>query len=622
MSQLVFCSQCGAESDMADGLCPKCRATHETANLVAAAESPSRQAKLSTESSERFVPPEPAELAAHFPQLEILELLGQGGMGAVYKARQAKLDRLVALKILPRESARDPSFAERFSREARALARLGHPNIVSIHDFGEVDGQYYFVMEFVDGADVRALLRRGQLTRQEALRIVSQVCEALQYAHDEGVVHRDVKPENILIDKRGRVKMADFGLAKLLDPSAVNFTLTASQQVMGTWHYMAPEQLERPQDVDHRADLYSLGVVLYELLTGRLPMGRFDPPSAQAGVDTRLDEIVFHALEREPEKRYQQASQLQADLKAIPDSGTFATAGGSDARQANVSVRSRVSTVTSPSCDAKVKRQIDTFAYGLLAAAAAIYASVLLLGMLNVSHGDGAFSVWKVLIWPWLLVQVFVGGLLVVAGLKMRSLEGYRLAIAASLLAVLPMGPSWLVSFPLGLWSFLGLRKDDVKAAFGVPTIWHPLKWPGRLIRMLAMLACVLWLAYGIGACVVAVQQYNGATAEVPILDLRLIATAAAIEVPLALLMCVGTFRMTAYRSRRLALAAAILAIVPIGPTLFYGIPLGIWALVLLRRADVVAEFAKKRSADDVAISAPADSAQFANAPTVPPTRS
>jgi hypothetical protein len=222
---------------------------------------------------------------------------------------------------------------------------------------------------------------------------------------------------------------------------------------------------------------------------------------------------------------------------------------------------------------------------------------------------------------PLLLIHVIVGSLLIVAGLRVRALEGYRLGIVASLLAMLPIGPGWLVTFPLGLWSFLGLQKTEVRAAFGVPTIGHPLKWPGRLIGMLAMLAFVLWLGYGIGACVVVIQHYNGAPTRVPILDLCLIATAAAIEVPMALLMCLGAFRMTKYRSRRLALASAILALVPIGPTAYFGIPLGVWALVLLRRADVVAAFAN-RAAGDVPVSASADSAQFASAPTVPPTKS
>ncbi len=167
--------------------------------------------------SGRFVPPKPEELASHFPQLEILELLGRGGMGAVYKARQKQLDRLVALKILPPGVSHDPAFAERFAREAKALAKLNHPNIVTSTNSGRRDGLFLlFLMEFVDGVNLRQLLNAGRIAPREALAIVPQICDALQYAHDQGIVHRDIKPENILLDRRGRVKMADFGLAKIV----------------------------------------------------------------------------------------------------------------------------------------------------------------------------------------------------------------------------------------------------------------------------------------------------------------------------------------------------------------------------------------------------------------------
>jgi serine/threonine protein kinase len=229
------------------------------------------------------VPPAPAELGRHFPQLEILQLLGQGGMGAVYQARQTKLDRLVAIKILPPEVARDPAFAERFTREARALARLNHPNIVTVHDFGDVDGLYYFTMEYVNGHNLRDLLQAGALPADQTRAIVPQLCDALQYAHDEGLVHRDIKPENILLDKKGRVKIADFGLARLVGLTPTYLTLTGTHEVMGTLLYMAPEQMKRTHTVDHRADIYSLGVVLYEMLTGELPLGRFAPFAQGSG---------------------------------------------------------------------------------------------------------------------------------------------------------------------------------------------------------------------------------------------------------------------------------------------------------------------------------------------------
>jgi predicted Ser/Thr protein kinase len=271
------------------------------------------------ERSGNFTPPKPHQLAQHFPHLEILDLIGHGGMGAVYKARQRGLDRLVALKILPPEVGKDPSFAARFSREARALAKLSHPNIVGVHDSGNSGGLYYLLMEYVDGVNLREAIQTKELTPAEALAIVPQICEALQYAHDEGIVHRDIKPENILLDKKGRVKIADFGLARLLGQAPDNFTLTGSHQIMGTPRYMAPEQMEGSHEVDHRADLYSLGVVFYEMLTGELPLGRFDVPSHKVQLDVRVDEVVLRTLEKEPSRRYQQASEIKTDVEAISD---------------------------------------------------------------------------------------------------------------------------------------------------------------------------------------------------------------------------------------------------------------------------------------------------------------
>jgi hypothetical protein len=292
------------------GLCPEClmKAGFGT-GIAPEPGQPSRTPK--------FIAPPASELAKLFPQFEILELLGQGGMGAVYKARQPALDRLVALKILPPQSGSDSGFADRFTREARALARLSHPNIVTLYEFGQAGGLHYFVMEYVDGLNLRQLQQRGKLAPREALRIIPQICDALQFAHDEGIVHRDIKPENVMLDRKGRVKIADFGLARILGRAPDDLRLTGAQDVMGTPHYMAPEQVEHPQDVDHRADIYSLGVVFYEMLTGELPLGRFQPPSKKVQVDVRLDEVVLHALEKEPERRYQQAGQVKTDVETI-----------------------------------------------------------------------------------------------------------------------------------------------------------------------------------------------------------------------------------------------------------------------------------------------------------------
>ncbi len=267
--------------------------------------------------SGEFEPPPVGRLAELFPSLEIIELIGAGGMGAVYKARQSGLDRLVALKILPEEFGHDVKFALRFTREARTLAKLNHPNIVSVYEFGNVGDTYYFLMEFVDGSTLRDVVKAGQLAPEHSLAIVPHLCDALQYAHDKGIIHRDIKPENILIAKDGSVKIADFGLSRILGNESYQEALTGTHQVMGTPRYMAPEQLEGSRNVDHRADIYSLGVVFYEMLTGELPIGRFAAPSKKVEIDVRLDEVVLRTLEKEPQRRYQHANQIKSDVQSI-----------------------------------------------------------------------------------------------------------------------------------------------------------------------------------------------------------------------------------------------------------------------------------------------------------------
>jgi serine/threonine protein kinase len=272
-----------------------------------------------------FVPPSTGDLDAILDQYEFIKLLGRGGMGAVYQARQKSLDRLVAIKILPPHLTTDEEeqgfhFAERFQREARAMAKLSHPNIVAVYDFGQAkDGQFYFVMEYIEGTDLAALIKGGQMTTAHVTGWMSQICEALQYAHDKGIVHRDIKPANIMITREGNVKVADFGLAKLAGGDAAEQTkLTMTNMAMGTPDYVAPEVLEMGVVVDHRADLYALGVMLYEMLTGKVPRGAWRSPSTQiAGLDPRFDAVIDRAMDADRESRFQQAGEISATIYQI-----------------------------------------------------------------------------------------------------------------------------------------------------------------------------------------------------------------------------------------------------------------------------------------------------------------
>ncbi|MFT5466933.1 MAG: serine/threonine protein kinase [Verrucomicrobiales bacterium] len=302
----ALCPSCGEPLDptVAHGLCPKCALAGVGA-----------ETEITTPHG--FEPPSIERVAAAFPQLDIIELIGRGGMGAVFKARQLHLDRLVALKLLPESLAISPEFTERFTREARTLAKLNHPNIVTVHDFGHANGFFFLILEFVDGVNLREAMRAGQFTPEQALEIVPRVCEALQFAHEEGVLHRDVKPENILLDANGRVKIADFGIAKLVGESAAAGPTLTGSMAPGTPQYMAPEQIESPSTVDHRADIFSLGVVFYEMLTGELPLGRFAPPSEKSAVDSQVDEIVFRALAKERELRQQSANEVRTEIETI-----------------------------------------------------------------------------------------------------------------------------------------------------------------------------------------------------------------------------------------------------------------------------------------------------------------
>ncbi len=246
-------------------------------------------------------------------------MLGCGGMGAVYKARQTSLDRLVAIKVLPPQVAEhEADYIERFKNEARTMARMNHPAIVAVYDFGETrDELLYIVMEYIDGTDVARMIQsQGKLPVDHALAITAHVCDALAYAHEHGVVHRDIKPANILINMEGAVKVADFGLARMHDPGQSG-SLTQEGTTLGTPDYVAPEVLTIGMQVDGRADLYAVGVMLYNMLTGKIPRGTFQMPSEKVGCDTRYDAIIRKAMEQDVARRYQTSRELRRDLDEI-----------------------------------------------------------------------------------------------------------------------------------------------------------------------------------------------------------------------------------------------------------------------------------------------------------------
>jgi len=289
---------------------------------------------------DHWTPPEPEHIARLLPQYQIEHLIGRGGMGAVYKGRQTKLNRPVAIKVLPAELARSTEFIGRFQREAQLLASLNHPGIVAIFDFGQTDeGHLYFVMEYVDGTDLHRLIHRSEtkLTPAQALSLTTQICEALQFAHDQGVVHRDIKPANVLVTKDFRAKLADFGLAMKpsdgtdqpaphvpmpqgfsplspADPALAGLRFTRTGNVMGTPPYAAPEVYYG--QADERSDIFALGIMFYEMLTGQVPEERYILPSQKVGVDRRLDEVVMKALDAEPNARFQQASEMKMAVEA------------------------------------------------------------------------------------------------------------------------------------------------------------------------------------------------------------------------------------------------------------------------------------------------------------------
>ena len=664
MPEMRFCPMCGSKlpPDAPSGMCPQCLLQQGLEESIPG-DSASRSATII---GGGFVPPTPEELNEHFPQLEVIELIGKGGMGAVYKARQPSLDRMVALKVLPPEIGDDAAFAERFTREARALAKLSHQNIVGVFDFGQTaggsarvsdpavatdrrspvggetfgrtggsvgdrpqQGLFYFLMEYVDGTNLRDLIHNKSLTAKEALAIVPQICEALEFAHDEGIVHRDIKPENILVDKRGRVKIADFGLAKLLQAEQAGVTLTQAGQVMGTWYYMAPEQIERPLEVDHRADIYSLGVVFYEMLTGEVPAGRFELPSKKTGGDARLDDVVLRSLERDPGQRYQRASHIKTEVETIAGISNIAALRmfGREYRTKTrifgiplVHIAYGIDPVTGRQRTAKGIIAIGERAVGGLAIGGVAFGGIAV----------GGFGIGMISISGFAIAMVLAMGGLAIGGAAFGGGAIGFIAIGGGAVGYYAFGGgAW------GVHAIGGNANDPGARAFFLPwaLYWHfALAMIGIGAPIVACLMwTVLWFVFraqeqtieiespptphgdspgdadasrqlrgpGIGLVLTGILNWIGIPVSLLVIQNHfadelpsqaVIGTIAVVALIASGLMIAAGFLMMRCRGRALAKFGSILAML-VSPGNLLGLPIGIWSLVVLSQREVKAAF-------------------------------
>jgi tRNA A-37 threonylcarbamoyl transferase component Bud32 len=649
MNEINKCPKCGAElpPSVPRGLCPACLLKRglET-NTVGFTD------EDQAEAARRWTPPTVEQLAPIFPELDILELIGRGGMGAVYKAREKQLDRLVALKILPPEIGREPAFAQRFAREAQAMAKLGHTNIVTIHSFGQRSAGelaaggdlYFFIMEYVDGLSLRQLLDASTVSPKEALAIVPQICDALQYAHNRGIVHRDIKPENILLNRAGQVKIADFGLAKLVGLTATgaagpatagaeagsqgasNVT-QAGEKVMGTPQYMAPEQIERPREVDHRADIYSLGVVFYQMLTGELPKGKFEPPSRKVLIDVRLDEVVLRALQREPARRYQQVSEVRTQVETIVGSNAPA-----DQPSQQISYgweyRSKRTLWGLPLLHIAEGYDPNTGkprqAKGIIAWGSSAKGVIAMGGRATGVVAFGGLAVGVIAFGGLAMGLIGFGGLVLAALFAYGGVTVGPFAVGGVAIAMYAQGGfrTSIYRLPNDVTTRLSVLFYSVFAAMGVLAIWlatvarRHRPWatrrttattePPQLERVRQAVkapAIGIILAAGVNLAVLfsflaLVLIRTGGTTAASVAPTESRIQIAFFPVVLAvglglignMVILLGTMSMMQIRNRGLAIAAAILAFIA-APGNIIGLPMGIWALVVLSRQKVAEAF-------------------------------
>ena len=409
-------------------------------------------------------PPSPVDATADADPLvgtslggrRLVRVIGRGGMGTVYEALDERHGR-VAVKVLPETLAADASFVSRFHREAKTLAGLSHPHIVEVLDRGREGDRFWFAMEFVRGESLRRPLERGPLPWREAARVASEVLSALSYAHGRGVVHRDLKPENVLLSADGRVRLVDFGLARIVRGEAAVDTarLTRTNVLLGTYEYMAPEQRTGSADVDERADLYAVGVILYETLTGALPIGRFDAPSElRPGCPPALDAVVHEALASKPADRFPSAVAFREALDAAvaaADASPAAAPAAAPAAHASVAVPAGDEAETR-----RVLRHVEIIAAGDRVLAVLLALTGAGLFGITVRHlvafgGSAVLWVGAFLLWK--------------QGAKLRDLRpGSREAqVTASILAGILFFP---VGTVLGVYGLVTLTGDAARRVF------------------------------------------------------------------------------------------------------------------------------------------------------------
>ena len=529
---------------------------------------------------------------------------------------------------LPPTIGADPAFAERFTREAQSMAKLNHPRVVSIYDFGRTDdGLFYFIMEYVDGTDLRHIIQTGQITSDEALAIVPQVCEALQFAHKKGIVHRDIKPENILLDKEGNVKIADFGLARLMDKPTTAYTLTQAGQRMGTPHYMAPEQIEGAHEVDHRADIYSLGVVFYEMLTGQLPIGQFDPPSQKVQVDVRLDSIVLKTLAHEPERRYQHASEVKTDVETISiGHKTPITYGRTTAAQRRFSRAAIVAACWAPLAFFTLRAYFSHTIFanfegepeqtgGISFVALVMYVlgmaglsspfGTTILGFISISHirrsAGRLYGIELAIVDAMLFPLLALDALIFVICVLLVRIPAVLPLPPISLAALVALPTCVVVDFFIIRWAWRkatprhettrGSTESDEKAA-----IRQELRGPSTAL----LLSGIIVVLSGFFTCQ---AVYGTMTNMIPRSVFEFFQQGAArivmiitlvLTVPIAGIMILAGLNMKRLQARGLAVAAACLCIVPFTPGWLLTMPIGIWVLSALTRPEVKEAFPHK----------------------------